>query len=156
MLARFALIVASVSALCLASCSKPESEAVSTPESAQEASPVSEPMPEPEPAAEPVIEDAADADPTVVDAGHYTTEFENDSVRIVRVAYGPGEESVMHHHPGGVAVFLTDHLVQMTLPDGSTEEIAANAGETLFIPGGQHNPKNISESRWELVLIELK
>jgi quercetin dioxygenase-like cupin family protein len=93
---------------------------------------------------------------TDVDADHYTTEFENETVRIVRIAYGPGEESVMHYHPDSVAVFVTDHLVQMTMADGSTNEISANAGDALFIPGGQHLPKNISDSAWELVLIELK
>ena len=92
---------------------------------------------------------------TVVDPDHYATEFENEAVRVVRIAYGPGEESVMHYHPDSVAVFLTDHLVEMTMPDGSTDEISAKAGDAMFIPGGQHLPKNISESPWELVLIEL-
>lgn len=95
-------------------------------------------------------------DATVVDADHYTTEFENESVRIVRIKYRAGEESIMHYHPDSVAVFVTDHLVQMTMPDGSTDEISAKAGDAIFIPGGQHLPKNISDSDWELVLIELK
>lgn len=93
---------------------------------------------------------------TEVDPDHYTVEFENEQVRIVRIAYGPGEGSVMHYHPDSVAVFVTDHLVQMTMPDGSSTEIAANAGDALFIPGGQHLPKNIADSAWELVLVELK
>jgi quercetin dioxygenase-like cupin family protein len=95
-------------------------------------------------------------DATTVDSGHYTAEFENDSVRIVRIAYGAGEESVMHSHPDSVAVFLTDHLVQMTLPDGSTDEISAKAGDAIFTPAGQHLPKNISDVPWELILVELK
>lgn len=93
---------------------------------------------------------------TVVDPEHYTAEFENEAVCIVRISYGAGEESVMHYHPDSVAVFLTDHLVEMTMPDGSTEEISAKAGDAIFIPAGQHLPKNISDSAWELVLIELK
>jgi quercetin dioxygenase-like cupin family protein len=100
--------------------------------------------------------EASGPDPTVVDADHYTTEFENDRVRIVRIAYGAGEESVMHFHPDSVAVFLTDHLVQMTMPDGSTQEISKKAGETLWVPAGQHLPKNIAESPWELILVELE
>lgn len=95
-------------------------------------------------------------DATVVDAGHYAMEFENEAVRILRIRYGAGEESVMHYHPDSVAVFVTDHLVQMTMPDGSTDEISAAAGDAIFIPGGQHLPKNISDAAWELVLIELK
>ncbi len=118
-------------------------------------------QPEPE-MAEPEAEEPAAAeaegpvDPIVVDAAHYAAEFENDQVRIVRITYGPGEESVMHHHPDSVAVFLTDHLVQMTMPDGSTDEISANAGDALFIPAGDHLPKNISDGPWGLVLVELK
>ncbi len=95
-------------------------------------------------------------DPTVVDADHYTTEFENDAVRVVRIAYGDGEASVMHYHPDSVAVFLTDHLVEMTMPDGSTQEVPADAGDVMFIPGGQHLPKNVAGADWELVLVELK
>jgi len=95
-------------------------------------------------------------DATAVDADHYTTEFENDSVRVVRIKYGPGEESVMHYHPDSVAVFLTDHLVEMTLADESKEEIRAAAGDAIFTPAGQHLPKNVADSAWELVLIELK
>ena len=95
-------------------------------------------------------------DSVAVDPAHYTPEFENDQVRIVRIAYGAGEESTMHFHPDSVAVFLTDHLVQMTLPDGSKQDISAQAGESMFIPAGQHLPKNISDKAWELVLVELK
>ena len=95
-------------------------------------------------------------DPTAVDADHYTIEFENDAVRVLRIAYGPGEESVMHFHPDGVAIFLTDHLVEMGLPDGSAQEMAATAGDVVYVTAGQHLPKNIAESPVEVVLIELK
>ncbi len=131
---KIAQLIAAVLVLCLASCSKSEPEAVS----------------------EPIAAEAGGGDPTVIDSDHYSTEFENEAVRIVRIAYGAGEESVMHYHPDSVAVFVTDHLVQMTMPDGSTEEIAADIGDAIFLPGGQHLPKNISDSAWELVLIELK
>jgi quercetin dioxygenase-like cupin family protein len=95
-------------------------------------------------------------DATVVDADHYAVEFENDSVRVLRIIYGPGETSVMHFHPDSVAIFVTDHLVEMGLPDGSADELAASAGEAMFVPAGQHLPTNIAESPVEVVLIELK
>ncbi len=95
-------------------------------------------------------------DPTVVDPSHYTAEFENDRVRLVRIRYGPGEESIMHYHPDIVGVFLTDQHVLMTMPDGSSEEIHAKVGEHLSLPAGQHLPKNIGDEPFELVLVELK
>ena len=45
---------------------------------------------------------------------------------------------------------------EMTLPDGSTQEIPASAGDVLFTPAGPHLPKNIADEAWELVLVELK
>ena len=137
-------------ALIFVACSKPESEAVSESQGPEGEPPAAESLRAPDSG------QAGGSDPTVVDSDHYQTEFENEAVRIVRIAYGPGEESVMHYHPDSVAVFVTDHLVQMTMPDGSTNEIPADAGDALFIPGGQHLPKNISDSAWELVLVELK
>jgi hypothetical protein len=47
-------------------------------------------------------------DPVRVDPQHYTVEFENDQVRVLRIRYGPHEKSVMHGHPAGLAVFLAD------------------------------------------------
>lgn len=107
-------------------------------------------------AREPGHGESGGPDSSVVDADHYAVEFENDAIRILRISYGPGEESVLHYHPDSVAVFLTDHLVQMTMPDGETDQIEASAGDVMFIPAGQHLPKNISDFRWELVLVELK
>jgi len=95
-------------------------------------------------------------DPTVVDAGHYRSEFENDRVRVVRIQYGPGEKSVMHYHPDSVAVFLTDHHVEFQAPDGSSSEVRFEAGQHLFVPAGQHLPRNLGYEPMELVLVELK
>jgi len=100
--------------------------------------------------------EAGGDDPVLVDPDHYSVEFENDAVRVLRIAYGPGEESVMHYHPDGVAIFVTDHEVEMNLPDGSAPTMTASAGEAAFVDAGQHRPKNIAEEPVEVVLIELK
>ena len=136
--------------LLLVACSKQEPEAVTESGPADAAAPAEQSIRGPD------AGEAGGVDPTVADPAHYSAEFENDQVRILRIAYGPGEASGMHYHPDSVAVFLTDHLVGMTMPDGSTTEIPASAGDAMFIPGGEHLPKNIAGSGWELVLIELK
>ena len=56
-------------------------------------------------------------DPVKVDSKHYKVEFENDSVRVLRITYGPGEKSIMHEHPDAVAVFLTDMTGKFSFPD---------------------------------------
>jgi quercetin dioxygenase-like cupin family protein len=95
-------------------------------------------------------------DPIKVDAKHYKVEFENDQVRILRVKYDPKEKSVMHEHPGAVAVFLTDGNVKFATPDGKSQDSKVKAGTVQFTPGGKHLPENVGDKPFELVLVELK
>ena len=96
-------------------------------------------------------QDAVKADPK-----HYSVEFENDKVRVLRITYAPGEKSVMHEHPDAVAVFLTDEKGKFTLPDGKTLETSQKAGSTLWTPAGKHLPENTGDKPFELILVEMK
>jgi quercetin dioxygenase-like cupin family protein len=95
-------------------------------------------------------------DPTKVDAKHYKVEFENDQVRVLRITYGPHEKSVMHEHPAGVAVYLTDGHGQFTLPDGKKVDAPFKAHIAQWDAGGKHLPENLGDAPFELVLVELK
>ena len=79
-------------------------------------------------------------DPVKVDAKHYKVEFENDSVRVLRITYPAHEKSVMHHHPNSVAVFLTDGQSRFTLPDGKTQDAPVKAGVAQWTAAGEHLP----------------
>jgi hypothetical protein len=57
-------------------------------------------------------------DATKVDPKHYKVLLENDQVRVLRIVYGPHEKSVMHSHPPGVVVYLTDARGRFTMPGG--------------------------------------
>lgn len=100
--------------------------------------------------------EAIGQDPTVVDTKHYTIVFENDQVRVLRISYEPGEESVMHEHPNGVAVFLADGNTDMKLADGTTIEDIRKSGEAIWVAAGKHLPKNTGDNKSELILVELK
>ena len=95
-------------------------------------------------------------DPVDVDPQHYTVEAETDRVRIVRVKYGPREKSKMHGHPASVAVFLTGAHFRFTYPDGTSEEIRAEAGQVLHLDAFVHDPENLTDQPFEAVLVELK
>ena len=95
-------------------------------------------------------------DPVKVDSKHYTVEFENNRVRVLRVRYGPREVSVMHGHPAAVGVFLTEVHARFTFPDGKTEEQTVRAGDVVAYPAGEQLPENLLEQPLELVLVELK
>src|ERR1019366_9907774 len=93
------------------------------------------------------------ADPVKVDAKHYKVEFENDSVRVLRITYAPGEKSVMHSHPNAVAVYLTDGMTRMTTPDGKSQDMPAKAGGATWTPAGSHLPQNVGDKRFEVILV---
>lgn len=96
-------------------------------------------------------------DAVTADPAHYKVDFENDSVRVVRIRYGPREASVMHDHPrDGVLVFLTDHHVEFRYPDGKSEKVSAKAGETAWAEAGTHLPRNLEDAPLELLYVEIK
>jgi hypothetical protein len=99
---------------------------------------------------------ALSQDAVKVDPKHYKVEFENDQVRVLRITYGPHEKSVMHEHPAGVAVFLTDAHAKFTLPDGTSQDEHRKAGTAEAAPAGKHLPENMGDKGFELVLVELK
>jgi quercetin dioxygenase-like cupin family protein len=95
-------------------------------------------------------------DSVKVDSKHYTVEFENEQVRVLRIKYGPHEKSVMHQHPDAVAIFVTDINGKFTFPDGKTEDNTRKAGEALWTPATTHLPENTSDKPFEVILVELK
>jgi quercetin dioxygenase-like cupin family protein len=98
-----------------------------------------------------MAEDGVAADPE-----HYTVEFENDKVRIIRIKYGPGEKSVMHTHADHVAVFLTSNTIRFTLHDGTSVDVDTVAGAAEYTDADEHLPENLSDDLLEVVLVELK
>ena len=95
-------------------------------------------------------------DPVKVDPKHYKVEFENKQVRVLRINYGPHEKSVMHYHPAGVAILMTDSDIRFTTPDGKTEERKGKAGQVMESPAGKHLPENLGDKPFEVILVELK
>lgn len=103
------------------------------------------------------IAPAAAADEAVAtDPKHYTVEFENEKIRVLRIKYGPKEKSAMHYHPANMAVMLTDGHIKFTMPDGSTGESEVKAGTVQWDAGGDHLPENLGDRPFELILVELK
>jgi len=95
-------------------------------------------------------------DAAKVDPKHYKVEFENDQVRVLRITYAPGEKGVMHSHPEGVVVFLTDGNGKFTFPDGKTQDTKFKAGQVIWSPETTHQPENIGKKPFEVIQVELK
>jgi quercetin dioxygenase-like cupin family protein len=109
-------------------------------------------------------EDAADAmsagdapDAVTADPDHYSVEFENDVVRIVRVRYGPGETSTMHNHPPLCSITLSPTGWEMTNADGTVEENAGAPGDVeCGTEAAVHIPRNTSDGTNEAILVEIQ
>jgi len=95
-------------------------------------------------------------DPVQVDSKHYTVEFENEKVRVLRIKYGPYEKSKMHGHPAAVTVFITDAAGRFTYPDGKSEDINAKAGQVIYMDAMVHDPENTGANPFEVIAVELK
>ena len=95
-------------------------------------------------------------DAATADAKHYKVMFENDQVRVLRVAYGAKEKSVMHQHPDSVAIFLNGAEGKFTLADGKSENRSFKAGDARWSPAETHTPENAGPKPFEVILVELK
>jgi quercetin dioxygenase-like cupin family protein len=95
-------------------------------------------------------------DAVKVDAKHYTVEFENDQVRVLRIKYGPHEKSIMHQHPNSVAIFMTDANGKFSFPKDAAQDVMSKAGQVQWTPATTHLPENTGDQPFEVILVELK
>jgi quercetin dioxygenase-like cupin family protein len=83
-------------------------------------------------------------DPLKVDPKHYSLEFENDQVRVLRVHYGPHEKGVLHEHKlNHVVVYVTD-------------QARGKAGEVRLEGPSTHTEENALDHAVERIAIDLK
>ncbi len=95
-------------------------------------------------------------DPTKVEPTHYKLAFENDTVQVVNVHYGPHEKSAMHAHPGGVVVVLTEAHLRFIDEHGKSQEVYAKPGEARWFPPFRHRVENLGESAYNAVYVGIK
>lgn len=99
---------------------------------------------------------ASAQDAAKVDPNHYKVEVDNAEMRILRVHYGAHEKSVMHSHPDGAVVYLSDGTMTFHLPDGKTQDATGKSGEVRYTPAVTHQPENTGDQGFDAIVIELK
>jgi quercetin dioxygenase-like cupin family protein len=95
-------------------------------------------------------------DPTKVESSHYKVAFENASVQVVNVYYGPHEKSAMHDHPGGVVVIITGGHLRFTDEHGKVQEVFSKDGDSRWFPPFRHKVENLGDTPYRAVYIGLK
>lgn len=96
------------------------------------------------------------SDPTKVAPHVYKAMFENDRVRILDARMAPGDETVMHRHPDHIAVALAPARFAFTTGTGEVIEAQLEAGQAMFVDGGEHSTKNTGDTELRAVLVELR
>jgi len=86
----------------------------------------------------------SELDPAKVDTKHYSLEFENPQVRVVRVKYQPHEKGVLHEH-------TMDHLVVYL-----TDQARGKAGEVRLDGPTKHTEENPLDHPVERIAIDFK
>ncbi len=79
---------------------------------------------------------------------------EDDKVRVLRYAPGPGDKSAMHSHPEAVVVVLKGGRVRYTFPDGTQRVVELKAGDAMIRPPVTHFDEAIDPV--ESILVEIK
>jgi len=95
-------------------------------------------------------------DPTKVEPKHYTRSFENEHVDVISVTYGPHERSVLHDHPGGVVVSITEAHLRFTDENGKVREVFSKPGEARWYPAFKHRVENLGDTTYHAVYIGIK
>ena len=93
------------------------------------------------------LQDSVTADPK-----HYTVEFENDIVRVLRVRLGTGESTPRHSHAAYCAIEITDS----SLKEGNGPVSESKAGQVFCGDATAHAPQNVGKALAESIVVEFK
>ena len=83
-------------------------------------------------------------DPVAVDPQHYTVDFENEFVRVLRVHFGPGEKGATHEHILNRVVFYVNDQ-----PNAKADDVRMSGAAT-------HAEANDSAQPAERIAVEIK
>jgi hypothetical protein len=91
-------------------------------------------------------------DAVTADSKHYTVEFENDIVRVLRVRLGAGDSTPGHTHSAYCAIELTDS----SLKEGDGPPSESKAGQVFCGDALAHAPRNVGKAVAESIVVEFK
>jgi len=91
-------------------------------------------------------------DAVTADSKHYTVEFENDIVRVLRVRLGAGESTPRHSHTAYCAIEISDS----SLKEGNGPTSESKAGQVFCGDATAHAPTNVGKALAESIVVEFK
>jgi beta-alanine degradation protein BauB len=95
-------------------------------------------------------------DPAKLAPDLYKVALENDRVRVLDIRMKPGDKSPEHSHPAYVMYSLSDAKAKFTNPDGTSEEVEVEAGQTVWRDAETHAVENVGTTEAHILNIELR
>jgi quercetin dioxygenase-like cupin family protein len=81
--------------------------------------------------------------------------LENSRVRVMEVAFQPGERAPMHSHPDHVIIVRNGGRLEIKSAE-KTDLLDLKDGEAFFLNAQSHEVQNVGDSTVDLYVIELK
>ena len=95
--------------------------------------------------------------PEKVSPDVYKVLLENDDIKILEVTFAPGQSDNMHEHYPATVYIVEGGKAQVTLPDGTVNEINPPSDFILHNPEkAKHQVKNIGGNTMKIILFERK
>jgi hypothetical protein len=91
-----------------------------------------------------------------VDPKHFSVEYENARVRVLRGRIGADESVPMHDAHDGVLVAITECHLRFTRPDKDFIEVHLEPGKVRWIYADTFSGKNLSNAPAEFLFVETK
>lgn len=79
---------------------------------------------------------------------------EDAKVRVVDYTAKKGDKVPMHSHPAHVIYVIQGGKTKFTMPDGTTKEIDAKAGEAIINPPTTHSADHLADIH--VIIVEMK
>lgn len=95
-------------------------------------------------------------DPLKVDAKHYHLDYENAQVRAIRLKLEADEGVPMHDDVDALAICIRECHLRFTRPDGHSQDVHMESGETRWIYGDTHSARNLNTHPMEMLFVEVK
>jgi quercetin dioxygenase-like cupin family protein len=87
----------------------------------------------------------------------HTVIYEDDKMRVLKVAVPQGASAEMHWHPHNINYILAGGTLEFTKPDGSVVNVDLNQGQvTSATADSSHAVKNTGNTTVETIQVELK
>lgn len=104
-----------------------------------------------------VAQEQGNLDPVKTQPDTHKLLFENEFVRVIESNVPPGHTELKHSHPHSVTVHLADADAEVTrFPDGKTTHVHSLGGTADWNEAVVHEVKNVGQTTFHAIRIELK